>query len=91
MFSDHIKNRADSQSCQYLPAKRLNVILPDLLANLIDSVPNINELPKHGTLKRHHRRNSMAATSTRSLNTIDRFNTDDDLDNPASPRDESLF
>ena len=47
MFSDHIKIRADLQSCQYLPAKRINVKLPDTLAHLIDSVPNINELPKY--------------------------------------------
>ena len=49
MFSDHIKVRADLQSCKYLPAKRINVKLPDPLAHLIDSVPNINELPKYET------------------------------------------
>ena len=32
MFSDHIEIRADLQSCQYLPAKRINVKLPDALA-----------------------------------------------------------
>ena len=47
MFSDHIKIRADLQSCQYLPAKRNNVKLPDPLAHLIDSVPNINKFPKY--------------------------------------------
>ena len=47
MFSDHIKIRADLQSCQYLPAKRINVKLPDPLEHLIDSVPNKNELPKY--------------------------------------------
>ena len=47
MFSDHIKIRADLQKCQYLPAKRIKVKFPDLLAHLIDSVPNINELPKY--------------------------------------------
>ena len=47
MFKDHIKIRADLQSCQYLPVKRINVKLPDPLAHLIDSVPNINELPKY--------------------------------------------
>ena len=46
MFKHHIKIRADLRSCQYLPAKRINVKLPDPLAHLIDSVPNINELPK---------------------------------------------
>ena len=231
MFSDHNKIRADLQSCQYLPAKRINVKLPDPLAHLIDSVPNINELPKYesrteanldllkkvktefiysnrkltteslddiakpittemksfkpalidklesyvpiklslslttiafignlafyilfmylyhkvafvrrmvpnfmklngtnvplypvvsalkllkadvvsnlakqlktpptvispadmGTLKRHHRRKSMPATSTMSLNTMDRFNTEDELDNQASPREESIL
>ena len=47
MFSDHIKIRADLQSCQYLPATRINVKLPDPLAHLIDSVPYINDLPKY--------------------------------------------
>ena len=47
MFSDNIKIRADLQSCQYLPATRINVKLPDPLAHLIDSVPNIHELPKY--------------------------------------------
>ena len=231
MFSDHIKIRADLQSCQYLPAKRINVNLPDPLEHLIDSVPNTNELPKYetstdanldllkkfktefiysnrklsteslddiakpintemksfkpalidklesyvpmklslsltiivfignlalhilfmylynkvafvrrmvpnfmklngtnvplnpvvlvpkhlkadvvtnlakqlkqpptvispeelGNLKRQHRRNSMPATSTLSLNTLDRFNTDDELDNKAQPREESML
>ena len=231
MFSDHIKIRADLQSCQYLPAKRINVKLPDPLAHLIDSITNINELPKYessteanldllkkvktefiysnrklsteslddiaklittemksfkpalidklesyvpiklslsltiivfignlalhilfkylyhkvasvrrmvpnimklngtnvplnpvvsvpkhlkadvvsnlakqlktpptvispeemGTLKRQHRRNSMPATSTLSLNTLDRFNTDDEQDIQASPREESML
>ena len=49
MFSDHINIRADLQSCQYLPAKRINVKLPDPLEQLIDLVPNINELPKYET------------------------------------------
>ena len=43
----YIKIRADLQSCQYFPAKRINVKLPDPLEHLIDSVPNINELPKY--------------------------------------------
>ena len=47
MFSDHIKIRADLQSCRYLPAKRINVKLPDPLEHLINSVPHINELPKY--------------------------------------------
>ena len=50
MFGDHIKIRAHLQSCQYLPAKRINVKLPDPLEHLIDSVPNINELPKYESL-----------------------------------------
>ena len=230
-FSDHIKIRSDLQSCYYLPAKRINVKLPDPLADLIDSVPKINELPKYessteanldllkkvktefiysnrklsteslddiaklittemksfkpalidklesyvpiklsfsltiivfignlalhilfmylyhkvafvrrmvpnfmklngtnvplnpvvsipkhlkadvvsnlakqlkipptvispkemGTLKRQHRRNSMPATSTLSLNTLDRFNTDDEQDIQPSPREESML
>ena len=50
MFSDHIKIRADFQSSQYLPAKRINVKVPNPVAHLIDSVPNINELPKHESI-----------------------------------------
>ena len=46
MFSDHIKIRADLQSCQYLPAKRINVKLLAPLDHLIDSMPNISELQK---------------------------------------------
>ena len=49
MFSDKINIRADLQSCQYLPAKRIKVKLPDPIEQLIDSVPDINELPKYGT------------------------------------------
>ena len=52
MFSDHIKIGADLQSCLYLPAKRINVKLPDPLEHLIDSVPNINELPNLDLLKK---------------------------------------
>ena len=48
-FSDHIKIRADLQSCQYLPAKRIKMKLPDPLAHLIDSVPKIDELPRYET------------------------------------------
>ena len=47
MFSDHIKIRADLHSCQYLPAKRMNVKLTVPLEQLIDSVPNINWLPTY--------------------------------------------
>ena len=49
MFSNHNKLRADLQRCQYLPAKRINVKMPDPLANLIDPVPKIDELPKYET------------------------------------------
>ena len=35
MFNNHIKIRSDLQSCQYLPAKRINVKLPDPLEHLI--------------------------------------------------------
>ena len=49
MFSDNIKIRADFESCQYLPAKKINAKLPDPLAHPIDSVPNIDELPKYET------------------------------------------
>ena len=43
-----------------------------------------------GTLKRQ-RRNSMPTTSTLSHTTLDRFNTDDELDHQAQPREESIL
>ena len=45
MFSD-IKIIADLQRCQYISEKRINVELPDPLAQLKDSVLNIDELQK---------------------------------------------
>ena len=47
MFSDHIELRAYLPSCRYLPAKRVNLKLPDPLVQLVDSVLNIDELPKY--------------------------------------------
>ena len=49
MFSDHIKIRADIQSCQYLTANRIKVKLLDPLAHLIDSKLNFDELTKYET------------------------------------------
>ena len=47
MFSDHINISADLLSCHHLQAQRIYVKLPDLLQQLIDSVPNLDEFPKY--------------------------------------------
>ena len=52
--------------------------------------PTVISPEELGTLKRQ-RRNSMPATSTISLNTMDRFNTDDELDHQAQSREESML
>ena len=44
-----------------------------------------------GTLNRPHRLNSMPATSTASLSTIECFHTEDEPDQRASNREESLI
>ena len=49
MCSVRIEIRAELQSCQYIPAQRINVKSPDPLAYLIDSVPNLDELLKPET------------------------------------------
>ena len=48
--------------------------------------------PEHmETLKRKHLQNSMPTTSTMSLNTIERFDTANEMNNTASPREESIL
>ena len=66
----------------------------DVVANLtkhLKKPPTVRSPEDMGTLKRHHRRNSMPATSTMSLNPIERFDTEDELDNSALTREESVL
>ena len=67
---------------------------PDVVANLTKQLkkPETVRSPEDiVTLKLQHRRNSMPATYSMSLNTIERFHTEDELDNTASPREESVL
>ena len=60
----------------------------DVVANLtkqLKTPPRVISPEDMGTFK-HHRRNSMPATSTMSLKALDRFDTGLELDNPATPR-----
>ena len=66
----------------------------DVVANLTKQLkkpPTVISPEDMGTLKRQHRPNSLLATPTMSLNTLDNFNTDDDLDTQVSPREESML
>ena len=71
--------------------KHLKADVVSKLAKQLRTPPTLISPEDMGTLKRHHRRNSMPATSTMSLNIMDQFNTEDELDNPASPREESML
>ena len=71
--------------------KHLKADVVSNLAKQLKTPPTVISPEDMGILKRHHRRNSMPATFTMSLNTMDRFNTEDELDNPASPREESML
>ena len=65
----------------------------DVVANLtkqLKTPPSVIS-PEDMGLKRHHIRNSMPAASTMSLSIFERFNKDDELDNTASPREESIL
>ena len=61
------------------------------LAKQLKTPPTVISPEDMATLKRNHRRNSMPATSTMSLNTMNRFNTEDELDNQASSREEGII
>ena len=70
--------------------KHLKADVVTNLAKQLKQQPTVISPKELGTLKRQ-RRNSMPATSTLSLSTLDRFNTEDELDNQAQPRDESML
>ena len=57
----------------------------------IKEASNSYRTRRHGTTKRQHRRNSMPATTTMSFSTIERFDTEDEINNTASPREESIL
>ena len=71
--------------------KHLKADVVSNLAKQLRTPPTVISPEDMGTLKRHHRRNSMPAYSTMSINTLDRFNTDVQLDNQAQPREESTL
>ena len=70
--------------------KHLKEEVVNNLAKQLKQPPTVISPEELGTIKRQ-RRNSMPATSTLSFNTLDRFNTDDEPDNQAQPRDESIL
>ena len=70
--------------------KHLKADVDTTLAKQLKQPPTVISPEELGTLKRQ-RRNSMPATSTLSMNTLDRFNTDDELDNQAQSREESML
>ena len=70
--------------------KHLKADVVTALAKHLKQPPTVISPEELGTLKRQ-RGNSMPATSTLSMNTLDRFNTDDELDNQAQPREESML
>ena len=66
----------------------------DVVANLTKQLrkpPTVISPEDMGTLKRQHRRNSMPATSTMALATIERFDTEDEKDHGASALEESIL
>ena len=70
--------------------KHLKADVVTNLAKQLKQPPTVVSPEELGTLKRQ-RRNPMPATSTVSLNRLDRFNTEEELDNQAQPRDESML
>ena len=70
--------------------KHLKAELVTNLAKQLKQPPTVISPDELGTLKRQ-RRNSMPAASTMSLNTMDWYNTDDELDNQAQSREESML
>ena len=71
--------------------KHLKAEVVSNLAKQLKKPPTIISPEEMGTIKRHQRRNPMPATPTLSLNTLDRFNTDDEQDIQALPREESIL
>ena len=45
LISKYIKIRPDLDSCDKIPAKRISVLLPELLAHLISELPDLADLP----------------------------------------------
>ena len=70
--------------------KHLKANVVTNLAKQLKQPPTVISPEELGTLKRQ-RRNSMPATSAMSLNTTDRFNTEDELDNQAQPERRVYF
>ena len=70
--------------------KHLKADVITTLAQQLKQPPTVISPEEFGTLKKQ-RRHSLPANSAISLNTLDRFNTDDELDNQAQLREESML
>ena len=66
--------------------KHLKAEVVTNLAKQLKQPPRVISPEELGTLKRQ-RQNSVPATSTMSINTMDRFNKDDELEKQAQPRE----
>ena len=87
-------HKAKWNQCTAQPSSfRAKTTESNVVANLtkLTKPPTVISPEDMGTLKRKHRRKLIPATSTMSLNTIERFDTEDELDNKASPREESIL
>ena len=67
--------------------KRLKAEIVAKVTKQLTKPPTVMSPEDMGTLKRQCSRNSRLATSTMSLNTTKRFDTEDELDNTAPLRD----
>ena len=70
--------------------KHLKADVVTTLAKQLKQPPTVISPEELGTLKRR-RRNSMPTTSALSLNTLERFNTEDELENTAQTPEESML
>ena len=71
--------------------KHLKAEVVSNLAKQLKKPPTVISPEEMGAIKRHQRRNSMPATQTLPLNTLDKFNTVDEQDIQALPREQSIL
>ena len=71
--------------------KHLKAEVVSNIMKQLKKLPTVISPEEIGTIKQHQRRNSMTATPTLSLNTPDRFNTDDEQDIQALPQEEGIL
>ena len=66
----------------------------DVVANIrkqLKKSPTVISLEDMGTVKRQHRRHSMPATSVLTLNTMERFDKENEQDTVAQAQEESML